>query len=57
MLRTFDPEVHHVGIGPSETDLDGFLLLPGYVRNGQQAGTPTDFGGTDDLISAPSASR
>lgn len=56
-LPTFDPEKHHVGIGESDAELFGYMLLPGYTRTGQQSGAPTDFGGQTDLISAPSLSR
>lgn len=57
-LSAFDPEIHHIGLGPEDLDEPyGFLTLPGYQRSGQNYGAPTDFGGEKDLVGSPNLSR
>lgn len=56
-MRPFDVEQHHVGLGPADDSLLGFLLTGGYDLRLQEFGAPTEFGSGDDLTGAPSLSR
>jgi hypothetical protein len=57
-LRDFEAGVDQVGLGPADRDLPyGFVLSGGYTRAGQKFGSPTEFGGQNELISDPVLSR
>lgn len=56
-VDAYDPEKHHVGLGPSDPGtLYGFSIA-GYAKSGQQYGGSQSYGPADALVGVPTLSR